>query len=78
MSTFLAFLGIVLSVLMIKYREQAGDTFGSAEWMEKVGGVYNVIIIFAVLLFFGCVAVLTGSTQIFFAPVLWLFPHPTT
>ncbi len=65
--------GMVAAGLMIKYREKIGDIIGDAEWMRYVGGVYNFIIILAIFLFFWSVASLTGTQQIFFAPIAWFF-----
>ena len=74
MSIFLSLIGIVGSFFLIKYREVIGNTMGEAAWMSKVGGVYNVVIIVAVCLFFWSVATLTGTSDIFFQPLLWLIP----
>lgn len=70
---FLYILGIAASVAMIKYREKLGDIIGDAEWMQYVGGVYNAVIIAAVLLFFWSIAGLTGTTNIFLYPLTWIF-----
>ncbi len=70
----LAILMIVGSFLMIKYRERVGDVFGEPEWAAKVGGVYNVVIIAAAILFFWGVAELTGTTGVLFAPFLNALP----
>ena len=51
-----------------------GDTIGEADWMRKVGGVYNVIVIAAIFLFFWSLAVLTGTTNIFLKPLTFLIP----
>ena len=74
-----AMAAIGVSFALIVYREQVGDMFGEAEWMKKVGGVYNVIIICAILLFFWGVAALTGTERNFFEPLLMLIPgyNPT-
>lgn len=63
-------------VFMIRYRQQIGDMMGEAEWMNKVGGVYNFVVIIAVLVFFWTIATMTGTTDVLFAPILWLFPSP--
>ena len=74
MSTILSLLGIVGSVLMLKYREYIGNLMGEAEWMMRVGGVYNVVVIMAIFIFFWSLASLTGTTDILFRPLLWLIP----
>lgn len=78
MSIILSLLGIVGSVLMLKYREYIGNLMGEAEWMMKVGGVYNVVIIAAIFIFFWSLATLTGTTDILFRPLLWLIPGVNT
>ncbi|MBI2524239.1 hypothetical protein HYW11_03450, partial [Candidatus Peregrinibacteria bacterium] len=45
-----------------------------AEWMKKVGGVYNVITITAIFIFFWSLATLTGTTNIFLKPLTFLLP----
>ena len=74
MGYILPLLGMVGSFYLIKKREVIGDMIGEAEWMRKVGGVHNLLIVVAILLFFWCVAALTGTTSILFSPFLWLFP----
>ncbi len=70
MGTFFSIVGLIASVLMIKYREKVGDNIGEADWMQKVGGVCNFIIIVSVFIFFWSIAYLTGTTDIFFSPVV--------
>ncbi len=74
MSYILPILGIVGSVFMLIYREWIGNLVGEAEWMNKVGGVYNFVVLLAVLVFFWSLAVLTGTTFLLLQPILWLFP----
>ncbi len=74
MRTFLSILGIVASFFLLKYRQKTGDAIGEAEWMKKLGGVYMVVAIVAVLIFFWSVAELTGTTDIMFAPLRRLIP----
>lgn len=59
---------------MLKYREYIGNFMGEAEWMNKVGGVYNVVIFAAIFIFFWSLASLTGTSDILFRPLLWLIP----
>ena len=70
----LGILGIALSVYMLKYREKFGDIIGEGEWMRKIGGVYGLVIIIAIIIFFGSIAYMTGTGYIFLKPVLMLFP----
>ncbi|OIO54214.1 hypothetical protein AUJ46_03765 [Candidatus Peregrinibacteria bacterium CG1_02_54_53] len=77
MTTFLGFIGLICSVLLIKYRERVAEMIGAGEWMEYAGGVYNVIILTAVFLFFFSVAALTGTLDFFLTPVRWLLPTPS-
>ena len=74
MGTFLSICGIILAFFMLKYRERLGDMIGDAEWMSKLGGVYNFIIILSLIIFFWSLAELTGTTYIFFAPIKMFFP----
>lgn len=74
MQYFLGTIGIVASFFLIKYRERAGDMIGEAEWMRKIGGVYMVVTLFAVFLFFWSIAEMTNSTSLLFAPLKLLFP----
>lgn len=66
--------GLVGPFFMVKYRESIGDTIGEADWMKKVGGVYNLIIIVAALLFFWTIAEMTGTTGVLFGPLKSMFP----
>ena len=59
---------------MFKYRERIGDAVGEADWMRKIGGVYAVVMIVALVIFFWSIAELTGTTSVLFAPVRLLFP----
>lgn len=72
MLTFVQLCGMVLGALLIKYRQQIGDEIGDAEWMRYVGGVYNFVILMGVLIFFWSIATLTGTADIFFAPLFWI------
>ncbi len=67
-------LGIVFAFILIKYREQIGDTFGDPDWMSPLGGVYFFIVYIAIFIIFWSIASLTGTTGILFKPFLWLFP----
>lgn len=72
MLTFVQFCGMILGGLMIKYRQQIGDSIGEGEWMRYVGGVYNFVVLMGILVFFWSVATLTNTTNILFAPLFWI------
>jgi hypothetical protein len=74
MKIILGLLGIVGSFFMLKYRETIGDLLGEAQWMSKIGGAYNLVVILAILLFFWSLAEMTNTTHLFFKPLLFLFP----
>jgi len=63
--------GIILSFFIIKYREYIGSSLGEMEWMRKVGGIYTIIVIIGILIFFWSLATLTGTGDILFAPILF-------
>lgn len=67
-------LGIVGSFFMLRYREQVGDIFGQADWMNKIGGVQVFVTLLAIFIFFWSIGTLTGTTELLFTPILWLFP----
>ena len=70
----LIFGGMIGSFYLAYKREQVGDMIGEADWMRRVGGVYNVVLIVALVIFFWCIAELTGTTSILFAPLKHLIP----
>lgn len=70
----LSIIGIVASFFLVKYRGRVGEITGEAEWMKKVGGVYNVIVIVAIVIFFWSIATITGTTDIFLKPVSYILP----
>lgn len=74
MQYFLSFLGILLSIAMLKYRERIGDFMGEADWMRYTGGVYNFVILLALFFFLWSIATLTGTTDVLFMPFLYLLP----
>lgn len=74
MRYFLSFIGIIGSLAMMKYREQVGSLFGQPAWADKVGGIYNVVVIMALVLFFWSVAALTNTEEFLFRPLLWILP----
>lgn len=74
MNIFLGLIGVVGAFFLIKYRERIGDMTGDPEWARKVGGIYNVLIIVGVLIFFWGVATMTGTSDVFFRPLLMFIP----
>ena len=66
--------GLIGPFCMLVYREQLADLIGEADWMRKVGGVYNVIFIAAFVIFFWALADVTGTTGVLFAPLRSLSP----
>jgi hypothetical protein len=73
----LPLIGIIGAFFLIRYRESLGDTLGEAEWMNSVGGIYNVIVIFAVFVFFWSIAELTGTNEVLFGFLKHLIPGLT-
>ena len=71
MKYFAAISGMILSFFIIKYREYIGSSIGEMEWMQKVGGIYTIIVLVGILIFFWSIAILTGTTDILFAPILF-------
>ncbi|MDA1208557.1 MAG: hypothetical protein O2904_00820 [bacterium] len=65
---------ILIGVAMIKWRESAGDMIGEAEWMRYCGGIYGLMMICGTLLVFFSIARMTGTTDIFFAPLIAIIP----
>jgi hypothetical protein len=76
MNYFLSILGILLSFVLLKKRETVGDMIGEGAWMRHVGGVYNVVLIVALIIFFWSIAELTNTTDILFSPIRYLIPLP--
>jgi hypothetical protein len=74
MKYFLSFIGIILSIAMLRYRERVGDFMGEAAWMKYTGGVYNFVIILALFIFLWSISTITGTTDILFMPFLYLLP----
>jgi len=74
MKIFLSFIGIIMSFVFIKYRERVAEMIGEAEWMNKVGGVYNVVVLFGIFIFFWSIATLTGTNMVLFSFVKYIIP----
>lgn len=75
MNIILGLIGIAFGFVLVKYRERVGDMLGEPAWATKIGGIYNVIIIIAALIFFWSIAYITGTQDILFAPIINLFPN---
>ncbi len=74
MRIILGILGILFGAVLIKFREQVGDMFGQPSWADKVGGIYNVIVIIGILIFFWSISYMTNTQDIFFAPLFYFLP----
>jgi len=74
MDKFLAVIGLILTFFIIKKRETIGNSLGEYEWMRYVGGIYGVVVIVAILIFFWSLATLTGTQDFFFTPIRLFFP----
>ncbi len=74
MDKFFAVIGFVLTYFIIRNRESIGDSLGDQEWMRPLGGIYGVIVIVAILIFFWSLATITGTQEFFFTPVRWILP----
>ncbi|MBP7114084.1 MAG: hypothetical protein KBA40_01375 [Candidatus Peribacteraceae bacterium] len=75
MRIILGLLGIAFAAALIKYREQVGGMLGEPAWADKIGGIYNLVIIIGVIFFFWSIAYMTNTQDIFFAPLLNFLPH---
>ena len=49
MNVIYGLLGLGFSYLLVKYRRYIGDAMGNMQWTKWVGGIYNVIVIVAVI-----------------------------
>ena len=70
MHVFWGFMAICLSLFIIKNRESLGNTIGEAEWMQKIGGIYYVLVYCAIMLFVGGFTVMFGLQNQIVALVL--------
>lgn len=75
MRIFFGIIGILFGYAIIRYREPIGNALGDPAWAGKVGGIYNVLIIVGVFIFFWSLAVITNTTDILFWPLLMVFPN---
>lgn len=74
MRIFLTILGIVGGFLMIKYRKVVGDNLGEADWMRKIGGVHNTMVILGIVAFFIGIGAATNTLDLMFRPLMYLIP----
>ncbi|MSR67379.1 hypothetical protein EXS65_00930 [Candidatus Peribacteria bacterium] len=64
-----------LAFLFIRYREAIGNMIGEPDWAIKIGGIYNVMILLGILMFFWSIASITGTTDVLFYPIVMFLPH---
>lgn len=75
MHIILGLIGIAISVALIVYREQVGNMLGEPTWADKVGGIYNVVVIIAIFFFFWSLAFMTGTQDVLFSPLMNILPQ---
>tara|TARA_Y100000310_G_scaffold115120_1_gene113655 strand:+ start:1249 stop:1494 length:246 start_codon:yes stop_codon:yes gene_type:complete len=68
--TLIGFLGLIVAIIFIRYRRIVGDMFGNAQWMLKVGGIHNIVIIVAILLTLWSLLMIFHLEEVFFIPLL--------
>ncbi len=66
--------GLIGPFVMMYKREAIGDIIGEADWMRKVGGVYIVVVIISLFIFFWTLAEVTSTTDVLFGPLRNLAP----
>ena len=74
MMKLLGLFGIIASFFMVKYRERIGEMLGDPEWAGSVGGIYNVIVIMAIILMFWGITALTGTGDVLLNPIMNVMP----
>ncbi len=74
MNFFLGLLAIIFGGCLVKFREAWADAIGEPAWASKVGGMQIVMVICGVLMCFWGLAIITGTSDIFFAPIMNLIP----
>ena len=75
MRIIVGLIGIVFASVLIKYRERVGEMLGEPAWAEKIGGIYNLVIIIGILMYFWSISYMTNTQDIFFSPLLYFLPH---
>ncbi len=68
-------IGMSLSFLFIRYKEAIGNMIGEPDWAVKIGGIYNVMILLGIGMFFWSIASITGTTDVLFYPIVMFLPH---
>lgn len=66
--------GMIGAFFLMYYRERVGNIIGEAEWMKKVGGVYNFIVLAGLIMFFWSLAYMTGTLDYLFLPIRSVIP----
>lgn len=75
MHIFFGLIGILFGYAIIRYREPIGNSIGDPEWASKIGGIFNLLIIVGIFIFFWSLAYMTGTLGILFLPIVSLFPQ---
>jgi hypothetical protein len=68
--TLIGFLGLIVAIIFIRYRRIVGDMFGNAQWMLRIGGIHNIVIIVAILLTLWSLLMIFHLEEVFFIPLL--------
>ena len=74
MRYFLSIVGMIFAYFLLIYRERVGDAIGEADWMRRVGGIYYLVIVIALIIFFWSAAELTNTTSFLFGFLRYLIP----
>lgn len=67
--TLLGLVILALAIVMIRYRRIVGDMCGNAQWMLKVGGIHNLVIIVAIFMVLLSLLMIFHLTDVFFVPL---------
>lgn len=78
MKYIFAIMGLFLSFGIIKWREDLGNSMGNMTWMRYFGGPYVFMVLVGVIMFFWSLATITGTEDIFLAPIIFLVPGLST
>ena len=76
MKILLGLLGILLSYIIVRYRRHIVDWTGKIAWAERylgMGGTYNAMVLFALVIFFFSILYMTGNVDFVFGGVGKLF-----
>lgn len=69
----IAIILIAGSFFALKYRERVSEMIGDPEWASSIGGVYNLILIGSIVMFFWGVAILTNTMDFLLEPIFGRF-----